>query len=858
MEVACVIVVVLIAVTALGHGIWVFVAGILQSIFGAPTEPKPRVNRLFRDCPACGAETESEDLDCVRCGLALDSGLARKLSRIRTAETEVHKLQESGDLDPDTAKAVSQRLRRRAKALRGLPSGRPRVAAPVPPATESTASPTPAPTIIPKAEPESIPVPVGASVAVIATGDRDEEISPPTSPAIVAPEDRSPAAPRRGSVVAAFMEERNILWGELVGGLLIVGCSIALVVTLWRSLETIPYFPFLLSTLITLALYGAGQYTLHHWKLTATSRGLLVISLLLTPLNLLLLSDDITRGAASGPIDAVVKLTAIALFAWVVRGGGRDILIDRSGWRWPLALAVAGPAATQLIPAGWIADSPVDLPAWLALACFAAGTAIVLRDRRGLRIAPESVTVERSAGPALLSFVGLAVFGLMAAWGLHLARAANVAGTVGALAAPLALSAIPIVEAGLLVYRRSREGGLRAAGTAVALAGLLAMTAAVAAAWPDPFRVLLVSLMVGLFLTRIAFRESLPWAQAGAIPALALAVVIGYHGLAGHWQTAGAGVGLIGIFFPAASIATHLDAEGGVVLAAFGLLLAGLAEVLVRVVTLCARDLHAVGYALGGAACGLVGLFLVNINGIEFPLRAAAVCGACAVGLLGFNYRWKLRVCAHGGFWLILVGSIWLLHAEIPIEFARWGFALALEAPVLAILSLSLLGIREGATAILRRGARDVSIAAVILAGVFGFVAIRQSTLPWHTATLFTLSLTGLVLTRSLRSPIPTYLASASALLDFLHMTTLAIGWRPIGRALLVALLAHASLTIATAFVFRRANASLCGPLVALLAGSDEPGSTGTSRLCPLPMRWNGPDAGVAGPCLAGLRMVLA
>ena len=41
-------------------------------------------------------------------------------------------------------------------------------------------------------------------------------------------------------VLAAFMEERNILWGELVGGLLMVGCSIALVISLWHTLEHVP------------------------------------------------------------------------------------------------------------------------------------------------------------------------------------------------------------------------------------------------------------------------------------------------------------------------------------------------------------------------------------------------------------------------------------------------------------------------------------------------------------------------------------------------------------------------------------------------------------------------------------------
>src|SRR5207248_2095990 len=67
----------------------------------------------------------------------------------------------------------------------------------------------------------------------------------------------APLPPRRSFLewVAPFMEQRNILWGELLAGLLIVGCSIALVISLWSSLDKIPYFPFLVFGAITTALF---------------------------------------------------------------------------------------------------------------------------------------------------------------------------------------------------------------------------------------------------------------------------------------------------------------------------------------------------------------------------------------------------------------------------------------------------------------------------------------------------------------------------------------------------------------------------------------------------------------------------
>src|SRR5207253_5544389 len=132
------------------------------------------------------------------------------------------------------------------------------------------------------------------SPVVAATPPTVVTTSPPTPP-------RPPRRPL-SEVLAAFMEERNILWGELVGGLLMVGCSIALVISLWHTLEQIPYFPFLIFTGITAALFGAGLYTLSHWKLQSTSRGLLVIATLLVPLTFFILAG-LTRAGTRDALD---------------------------------------------------------------------------------------------------------------------------------------------------------------------------------------------------------------------------------------------------------------------------------------------------------------------------------------------------------------------------------------------------------------------------------------------------------------------------------------------------------------------------------------------------------------------------
>src|SRR5205807_1394530 len=57
---------------------------------------------------------------------------------------------------------------------------------------------------------------------------------------------RPPRAPRRplSQVLSGFMEERNIRWGELAGGLLIVGSSVALVLSFWGQIAERPFFKF--------------------------------------------------------------------------------------------------------------------------------------------------------------------------------------------------------------------------------------------------------------------------------------------------------------------------------------------------------------------------------------------------------------------------------------------------------------------------------------------------------------------------------------------------------------------------------------------------------------------------------------
>lgn len=81
-----------------------------------------------------------------------------------------------------------------------------------------------------------------------------------------------------------FLEVRNIRWGEIIGGLLIVGCSIALIVSLHEQLDRIPHSEFWMFSGLVLLLYTIGMYSNTRWKLPHASIGFLSTATLLVSL----------------------------------------------------------------------------------------------------------------------------------------------------------------------------------------------------------------------------------------------------------------------------------------------------------------------------------------------------------------------------------------------------------------------------------------------------------------------------------------------------------------------------------------------------------------------------------------------
>jgi hypothetical protein len=533
-----------------------------------------------------------------------------------------------------------------------------------------------APSVLPAPPPPAEEVAPALPVAEVA-----EVAAAVPGPPTPAPEP-TPGLPRRtlGQLLAAFMEERNILWGELVGGLLIVGCSIALVISLWQTLEQIPYFPFLIFAAITVALFGAGLYTLSHWKLESTSRGLLVIGTLLVPLNFFILAG-LYRGTAKGFVDLATEAGALAAFSGLVLIGARSLLgktlpsiVGRADRL--LTLAVMGPCAVQLfIPR--VLDVQPPLP-WLdlllplaAVLCYGFALAPVL----GAAGRRESLD-GRLAGNLLLLF-GLATFALAAALGFYIYRSDAVQTALQRLAVPVALAGVPVLAAGLLLHRMVTApvqpaeesdaaaeaeprrglapGVARTIGTGVALGGALVLLLALGFAWPVPLALLIVSGLNVAVLEVAAARGRLPLLLVPALVCLAVGYLVGLHLLHGNLGLTRADQGAL---FPALAV-SPLTGSGLVVLV-IGLAAAG------EWLAAAGRRSAGVFHAAGAGMLALFSMTAVAAEGMATPERGAVVFGAYTATALAVNVRWRWVLLTYAGSALLLIGLVYGVQALDP------------------------------------------------------------------------------------------------------------------------------------------------------------------------------------------------
>ena len=641
----------LVSVTLIGHGIWLALAWLVRQITGRQSHAQAQTR--FPDVPPseqcfhCHVVQFTSSKYCPRCGGVRPTKAQQELLReLEGTVRQLDRLHEAGALDEVNFRVLKKKIDNEREHMI-FPQGRPG-SAKQPSLFAQTASPREAlQTQLPRKRDEGMHEPTAAGGG---PGPPFVAKSPPSAPleqhtpdqarqqfgAWAADSDEavpiSPVLkpPRRpfAEVLAAFMEQSNIRWGEIVGGILIVGCSTALVISLWAQISSIPVLKFLIFTTVTAALFGVGFYTEHRWKLPTTSRGILTIAVLLVPLNFLAIAAVSGTTAPPGALVISSELIAPALFLCLVYFAGRVIT---SSWPQLLAAGVLTSSVGQLLIRHF--GAPDNSPALLfalgafPVLCYVATAAWMLR-----RALADSEIDEGEANEIFVT-LGAITFAVSLPFGLLLYRSGPIGMSIMHLAPLVTLAGTPMLSSGALLWRRATHKDLAAArtvGTSLALLGTAIVLSGMFLSWPNPASIVPASLLNFAVFTAIAVFLELPPAHFLAAGCLSITYVVAFQVIAGNvpWRN----LRVTSLLQTTSSIST------------------GQALVILFVVFTLAhewlkgrqRERDALSYFLAAGAVAIVSLLLVTTYGVRIdgdPHYVSAIFALYTSGAFWFAWR---------------------------------------------------------------------------------------------------------------------------------------------------------------------------------------------------------------------------
>lgn len=485
-----VVLLVVAVVTVVGHGIWMMLAWIIRAISGVSAEERAR----------------------------------------RETFQNIHRLYTSGRLDHESTDRVLRALRGEILPPRTQAQPRPAEAPALPPPLPvPVMAVTPAqpmtPVLPPLAKAERAVRPPPAQVQPVAKHVIEPAaLSHPTTPA-PRPVPVEPAKPKPpfSELFLRFMEESNIRWGELIGGALFLGCLIALLITFRQEIAQLPLLRFLVLTGSTAAVFGAGLYTEHRWRLPTTSRGILLIAVLMSPCSYLAMTLSSSATTSPWPmLGEAAALCVLGVLTWL----SAQVLMAR--WPAALTLGVIGPMLCQSVITRVASPgtAPLLVLGAAVLACFAAACALGLRGIRRAWTENDARLPMR-----LLMLTGIAGASAALALGMLIHGASDALAALRQLAPLSALAALPCMAVGQELTRRltERQGEDGASGiqrtwaSALAMLGAALLLAGMALAWPCVPGLAAAALAAFAALTFIAVVHDMPAAHLLGLPCLALA-----------------------------------------------------------------------------------------------------------------------------------------------------------------------------------------------------------------------------------------------------------------------------------------------------------------------------------------------
>jgi hypothetical protein len=674
-------------VTLIGHGIWVTLAWFFRQLSGSAqtrhTPPPPPLQTLSlgdhlpEKCPNCHSPTFRAAKFCPTCGAQRPTAANEQLFReLEGTLRQLDRLSKAGELEDVNVSALKAKIESERERIL-FPHGRPQKvqqpsplgqtpdsARPVRPQPESVVTPN-EPRTEPKMPFPSVTAPAEEPVPErpqpqFGAWSKSSNEAPPPKPVFTPP--RRPFA----EVLASFMEQSNIRWGEIIGGILIVGCSTALVISLWAQISSIPVLKFLIFTTVTAGLFGVGFYTEHRWKLPTTSRGILTIAVLLVPLNFLAIAAVSGSTAPSSILVIISELIAPPLFLCLVYFAGRVIT---SSWPHLLAASVLTSSVGQLLVRHF--STPENSTAVLLalgafpLVCYVAATAWMLK-----RALADNEIDEHETNEILLT-LGAITFAAALPFGLLLFKSGPMSMSMMHLAPLVTLGGVPMLATGALLWRRVTRKELaaaRTAGTSIAVLGMTVSLAGMLLSWPNPASIVPAALLNFAVLTAIAILLELPEAHIFAAGCLSFAYVVMFQVSTGQvpWRN-----------LRETSLLRVLSTVGtGRALVAPFVLFALTHEWLKR----RQKDRDASSYFFAACGVAVVSLLLVSWYGLQLPGDPHFVSAIFAIySLAAFWFAWRRKsvVLTWIGAALLFLATaqvcVSLLSLSLPWQ-ATWLF----------------------------------------------------------------------------------------------------------------------------------------------------------------------------------------
>ncbi len=691
---------VLAAVAVVGHGIWVGISWVVGG--GAP-------GRKGQSCPRCGVKLERDQCGVCEWPVPPDAARRRPLAALGALEKQAADFERLGILEPAARRQFAQLIegerarlvaaREALLAAKAAPGAAAEVL-PVEPMAKASAPVAP-PIIEPR--PVAPPPHVASPAAEVSQGvdlpaqevaagatlvERARQFEAARAAAADQPR-HSPAAPVAPlpparswlDVLAAFMEERNMRWGEMVGGLLIVCCSIALVVSFWSAIAERPWLKFFLFNGVTAGLFGVGFYSEHRWRLRTTSQGLQIIGSLLVPLNFLAIAAFSSAAAANSPLTLVGEVFSIGLFASLVFFAGRILVDHGPGW---LVAGLLIPSIAQLLVRRFVEPSTgvtvLALLSALPLACYLAVNGEWIRRAAGVGVLSEEEI------NSLLKFFGLTSFAVVLPLALLLFKTGEPLETLRELPFVAGVLGLVPLGVGLTLWQKLAGRGLpalRTAGTSIAVLGAMICVSGLVLGWPEPRAMLPAALVEFAVFTFVAWWFAIPWAHLLAGACLAWAYLLGVNLF--DVEIAWSGDGPL-------ALARALVSDGsGTLLAPLVTLYGAAAFVAQSRRRPSALPLGCVAGALAAASVALVSWFGFGLEGD--PAGAGWVYLVYAAGALTLAARSRRLAIPWIGAALLLAGvlqevwfhygEIWHLeHAEITAALVACSLAAAIAIVV--------------------------------------------------------------------------------------------------------------------------------------------------------------------------------